>query len=54
MNSDHPQFWLEAGFDAISGVFRQTRFLTIVQQAIRAMIFNVLASENPWAVDEVL
>jgi transposase len=40
------QLWRELGFDALAGVFRQARFLTPVEQAIRVMVFNRLCDAD--------
>lgn len=40
------QLWREIGFDALAGVFRQARFTTPVEQAIRVMVFNRLCDAD--------
>lgn len=36
------QLWREIGFDALAGVFRQARYTTPVEHALRMMVFNRL------------
>lgn len=36
------QLWREVGFDALAGVFRQARYTTPVEHAVRMMVFNRL------------
>lgn len=40
------QLWRELGFDALAGVFRQARYTTPVEQAIRVMVFNRLCDAD--------
>jgi transposase len=40
------QLWRELGFDALHGVFRQARFTSPVEQAIRVMVFNRLCDAD--------
>jgi transposase len=40
------QLWRELGFDALAGVFRQARFSTPIEQAIRVMVFNRLCDAD--------
>jgi transposase len=40
------QLWRELGFDALAGVFRQARYTTPIEQAIRVMVFNRLCDAD--------
>ena len=40
------QLWREIGFDCLAGVFRQARYSTPVEQAIRVMVFNRLCDAD--------
>jgi len=40
------QLWRELGFDALVGLFRQARYTTAVEQAIRVMVFNRLCDAD--------
>ena len=40
------QLWREIGFDSLAGVFRQARYTTPVEQAIRVMVFNRLCDAD--------
>jgi transposase len=40
------QLWREIGFDALAAVFRQARYTTAVEQAIRVMVFNRLCDAD--------
>ena len=40
------QLWRELGFDALASVFRQARYTTAVEQAIRVMVFNRLCDAD--------
>ncbi|MFN9451842.1 MAG: IS1634 family transposase [Rubrivivax sp.] len=40
------QLWRELGFDALAGVFRQARFATPIEQALRVMVFNRLCDAD--------
>ena len=40
------QLWREIGFDCLAGVFRQARYTTQVEHAIRVMVFNRLCDAD--------
>jgi hypothetical protein len=40
------QLWRQIGFDCLAGVFRQARFSTPIEQAIRVMVFNRLCDAD--------
>lgn len=40
------RLWQEVGFDALARVFRQARYTTAVEHAIRVMVFNRLCDPN--------
>ena len=40
------QLWREIGFDCLAGVFRQARYSTPVEQALRVMVFNRLCDAD--------
>lgn len=40
------QLWREIGFDSLASVFRQARYTTPVEQAIRVMVFNRLCDAD--------
>lgn len=40
------QLWRVIGFDALAGVFRQARYTTAVEQALRVMVFNRLCDAD--------
>jgi transposase len=40
------QLWRQIGFDCLAGVFRQARFSTPIEQAIRVMVFNRLCDAH--------
>ncbi len=40
------QLWKELGFDALGGVFRNARYTTAVEHAIRVMVFNRLCDPD--------
>jgi transposase len=40
------QLWREIGFDCLAGVFRQARYTTQVEHAIRVMVFNRLCDTD--------
>jgi transposase len=40
------QLWREIGFDSLAGVFRQARYTTPIEHAIRVMVFNRLCDAD--------